>query len=183
MKRKGDVYERALLKYLRANGFPGAERTRAGYERDGGDFHLDPLVGTAPGVIGQAKNVVTPRWREWLDGLSDQIKNSRAELGFLIWKRKGITDPAEQLAVMPLREFLTLLRRAGYGTPLDIWTQCEDCGGRINWLAAPTGGWWAHSAHPADNHDAVTSLRVDEDMNSRGEWVTARNQRGGLIDA
>ncbi|WP_280430010.1 hypothetical protein [Nocardia brasiliensis] len=182
MKRKGDAYELALVKYLRAKGFPGAERTRAGYQRDGGDLHLDPIVGTAPGVIGQAKNVLTPRWREWLTELSEQITNARAQVGFLIWKRRGITDPAQQLAVMPLREFLILLRLAGFGTPLDIWTQCEDCGGRIDWIACPTGGWWAHADHPADGHDAVTSMQVDEDMNERGEWITARNQKKGGID-
>ncbi|MGY1896171.1 hypothetical protein [Nocardia gipuzkoensis] len=180
MKVKGDAFERVILKYCQPNGFPFAERTRAGYERDGGDIHLDPMVGMAPGVIAQCKNVAKPLWSKWVAGLREQIKNARAEVGFIVWKRRGVTDPGEQLAVMPMGEFLVLLRRAGYGNPLDIWTQCEGCGNRINWIECPTGGWWAHETHPDDNHDAVTSLHPLEDMNSRGEWVTVRNQRGVL---
>lgn len=31
---------------------------------------------------------------------------------------------------------------------------CVVCGARIGWIECPTGGWWAHEVHPADNHDA-----------------------------
>ena len=31
---------------------------------------------------------------------------------------------------------------------------CSVCGGAIGWIYAPTGGWWAHGTHPADEHDA-----------------------------
>ena len=118
-KAAGDRFERSQRDFYRANGFPGAERTRAGYERDGGDIHLDPTVGIAPGVIAQAKRVASPRWTEWVVALREQITNSRAEVGFLVWKRPKIGDPGEQLAVMPVRDLLVLLRRAGYGTPLE----------------------------------------------------------------
>lgn len=32
---------------------------------------------------------------------------------------------------------------------------CQDCKDFIHWIDCPTGGWWAHITHPADNHDAV----------------------------
>jgi hypothetical protein len=118
-KAAGDRFEREQRDFYRANGFPGAEKTRAGYERDGGDVHLDPVVGMTPGVISQCKRVASPRWTEWVAGLKEQIANSHAEVGFLVWKRPKIGDPGEQLAVMPVRDLLHLLRRAGYGTPLD----------------------------------------------------------------
>lgn len=31
---------------------------------------------------------------------------------------------------------------------------CRHCLGRIEWIDCPTGGWWAHDVHPADDHDA-----------------------------
>ncbi|MBF6333429.1 hypothetical protein [Nocardia transvalensis] len=119
MKRKGDTYEISQLRYYRVSGFPHAQRTRAGYTRDGGDIHLDPVVGLAPGVISQCKNVRTPRWSQWITDLREQVRNANAQFGFLAWKRHGVSDPAEQLAVMPMAEFLYLVRLAGYGNPIE----------------------------------------------------------------
>lgn len=119
MKRKGDQYERQIRDWLRDKGFPGCERTKAGYERDAGDLHLDPTIGVGPGVIAQCKNVRTPIWTEWLDGLREQIREANAETGFLVWKRSRPGKSPLHLVVMPLDEFATLLRRAGYGTPLE----------------------------------------------------------------
>jgi hypothetical protein len=119
-KVKGDAFQRDQRDFYRTNGFPGAETTRAGYERDGGDIHLDPVVGIAPGVICQAKNWGETNWRKWLEELRAQTVTARAGVGFLAVKRRGVGDPGEQLAVMPVREFLLLLRRAGYGSPLEI---------------------------------------------------------------
>lgn len=35
---------------------------------------------------------------------------------------------------------------------------CAVCQTRIDWIDAPTGGWWAHLDHPDDNHDAVSVI-------------------------
>ena len=120
-KRKGDVFERTMRDFFRIAGFPHAERTRAGYQRDAGDIHMDPIpqVGLGPGVICQCKNVVTPKWSEWLDGLEKQIDEARADVGFIAWKRRGVGWPGAQLAVMPMEQFTELLRRAGYGDALE----------------------------------------------------------------
>lgn len=120
-KRKGDTFERTMRDYFRIAGFPHAERTRAGYQRDAGDIHMDPepAVGLGPGVICQCKNVVTPKWSEWLVGLQAQIEEARADIGFIAWKRRGVGWPGDQLAVMPMEQFTDLLRLAGYGLPPD----------------------------------------------------------------
>lgn len=112
-KAKGDRFERAARDHARARGFPGAERTRAGYARDHGDLHL------APGLIAQAKDCRDKRWGEWLPELDEQIHDSGADVGALIVKRAGVADPGRQLAVMAYDDWLTLCRRAGYGTPFD----------------------------------------------------------------
>ncbi|KZM68465.1 hypothetical protein [Nocardia terpenica] len=119
LKRKGDAFERLLRDYFRVCGFPWCERTKAGYERDGGDLHLDAVIGMSPGVICQAKNVRTPRWRDWVNGLREQVDNAHADVGFIALKLQGSAKPEEQLAFMPLPEFLHLVRRAGYGNPIE----------------------------------------------------------------
>lgn len=32
---------------------------------------------------------------------------------------------------------------------------CSACGQLAYWIDCPTGGWWKHVDHPADEHDAV----------------------------
>lgn len=42
-------------------------------------------------------------------------------------------------------------------------TLCRTCVTAIGWIDSPTGGWWAHETHPADDHDAVPGAWVDGD--------------------
>jgi hypothetical protein len=114
-KIRGDSFERSIRDFARRAGFPWAERTRAGYERDHGDVHLDPVTRA---LIVQAKNVARPAWSEWLAGLAAQVGHAGATFGVLVVKRRGIAEPGRQLAVMELDDWLRLARAAGYGTPL-----------------------------------------------------------------
>lgn len=112
MKDKGDREERAVRDILRANGFPGCERTRAGYTRDAGDLHA------SPGVIVQVKDVKTPDWTKWTTQLADQKCVADADVAFISLKRPRPGKPPLRLAILPLDEMLPILRRAGYGTPI-----------------------------------------------------------------
>lgn len=118
-KAKGDRYERDIRMLARMNGFPHAERTKAGYERDAGDIHLDPSPILGPEAVIQCKDVRTPNWSEWLEQLEKQKGESRAEVAFIALKRSRPGKAPLHLAVLPLDEMFTLLRRAGYGTPLE----------------------------------------------------------------
>ena len=119
-KVKGDAFERAVRDHVQANGFPWAEKTRAGYARDHGDLHLDPLaMAKGSGVIVQAKNHARLALPDWLRGLEQQVADSGAEHGVLVVKRRGVGDAGKSFAVMELDAMLRLLRAAGYGTPLD----------------------------------------------------------------
>jgi rubredoxin len=55
--------------------------------------------------------------------------------------------------------------------------ECTRCGGEVIWQDCPTGGWWYHLDHPADNHDAAAHSPF-EYMNDQGEWVTPRHVIG-----
>lgn len=113
-KAKGDRWESAVRDYLRANGFPNAERTRAGYAKDHGDVHLD-----GPTVIAQAKDHARHALPEWLTQLAEQTADAGAAHGFLAVKRRGVGDPGKSYAVMELAALVRLLRAAGYGDDPD----------------------------------------------------------------
>lgn len=38
---------------------------------------------------------------------------------------------------------------------VDPTPTCSVCSTPIGWIDCPTGGWWAHDTHPADEHDAT----------------------------
>lgn len=116
-KRKGDAAERATRVALHRLGFPWTEKTRAGYERDHGDLHLVP----GPAVIAQVKAWRTYEWGDWFRGLGEQIVNAKADYGFLVLRRPGMSDERgeEFIVAMRLGEFTKLLRQAGYGEPLE----------------------------------------------------------------
>jgi hypothetical protein len=60
----------------------------------------------------------------------------------------------------------------------DTTSTCVRCNGRIRWLDCPTGGWWAHEEHPADNHDALSMFELIEDLDDGARWITlAANER------
>jgi hypothetical protein len=55
-----------------------------------------------------------------------------------------------------------------------IKSACVECDRPITWVESPTGGWWAHDVHPADDHDAdpPPDNSPEEIVNGRGEYVT-----------
>lgn len=75
--------------------------------------------------------------------------------------------PAER-AALRVAEAALLSRDVAYGIPDAIVSalhkagllsdpgqmQCAACDGAVGWIDCPTGGWWAHETHPADDHDA-----------------------------
>ena len=146
---KSKAAERAVAAYLRASGWPGAERTvRCGFDvagrtqPDRGD-----LDGT-PGLCWQIKAThEREHWRvpQWLADTDAQRAAARADLGILVVKRPGQAHPAAWWAYLYVHDFATvlggrasaaalehirldlrallpLLQVAGYGTPL----QAED---------------------------------------------------------
>lgn len=119
MKAKGDREERAVLEIIRPNGFPDAERTRAGRMEDQGDIHMCWETSIAPGVICAVKDTKVINWSQFLGELDEQLKHSGADVGFLSLKRSRPGKAPLRVAALPLEDMLYLLRMAGYGTPID----------------------------------------------------------------
>lgn len=108
-KAKGYAGERAVVDHLRANGFPYAERRRAGATKDTGD------VIALPGLTIEVKNHSRLALSEWIDQMLGEMNNTNpaAWQGVVVHKRKGKTDPGQWYATTTFDLWLTMLKE-GY---------------------------------------------------------------------
>ena len=112
-RAKGTFAETAVVKFLRAHGFPGAERRALAGSNDLGDIF------TGPGLVWEVKNVRTYAIPAWLQETAVEKLNAGADYGVLVIKPNGVgVDHVGQWwAVLPLWQATSLLRDAGYGDP------------------------------------------------------------------
>lgn len=50
-----------------------------------------------------------------------------------------------------------------YGDDPRPQSACGICNVTIFWQSCPHGGWWIHSTHPADDHDAEGPEMIEFD--------------------
>lgn len=140
-RRKGHDAERAACRWLRDNGFPGAERSvRAGFTaHDRSIADLGDITGV-PGIVFQVKDVARSDIPKWMEETEQQRQAAEADHGLLVQRRRGTADVGkwwvhvtgrtfavlltgrqdapefECVARVTLAELVPLLWRAGYGT-------------------------------------------------------------------
>jgi hypothetical protein len=107
-KQKGTAAETAVVKFLRENGFPYAERRALHGTVDKGD-----ITGCGP-IVFEVKNHKTIDLAGWIKELEVEMVNAKADTGAVIAKKRGTTDPGEWYAVLPTRVLVGLLKQAGY---------------------------------------------------------------------
>jgi hypothetical protein len=105
-KRKGSAAERAVVEWLKANGYPYADRRLAGATSDKGD------ISGLPGVTIEIKNHAKLDLAGWTAELEVEMKNDGAWTGTVLHKRKGKGDVGEWYATMPAKVWLELLKKA-----------------------------------------------------------------------
>lgn len=113
-KAKGSGAERGVVEYLRAHGFPHAERRLAGSSKDRGD------IAGVPGVVIEVKNCERTNLAGWLAEAAVEQANDRADYGVVLHKRRGKSDVAQWYVTLPAGQFVHLLRQAGYGNPVAV---------------------------------------------------------------
>lgn len=143
----GTAAETAVVRYLRANGFPGAERRALAGTNDLGD-----IIGVPGWAIevkgGKAAEVASPgQVDDWMDETETERVNAGASYGLLVVKRRGVgvLRAGEWWAYLPvdtvgdmfdapwadrrpptfavrmlLSEAVELIRWAGYGNPAGL---------------------------------------------------------------
>lgn len=146
-RAKGTWAESKVVTWARANGYPHADRQPLRGNRDAGDVAL------CPGVIVEVKShngapaVGQPppsTLAAWMAQTEAERVNAHADVGVLVVKRRGTTNPGGWWAYVPvwtlaelidpsvrvvfpnlnapaflmLDDVATMLRAAGYGAPL-----------------------------------------------------------------
>lgn len=102
-KAKGTRWESRLVEYLRANGFPYAERRALAGTKDLGD------IVNVPGVVIEAKNTKTINLAEWIDQLVEEKANANARHGAVIFPRRSHRTERAYV-VLELEDFVDLIR-------------------------------------------------------------------------
>ncbi|MDX3637772.1 hypothetical protein PV728_47885 [Streptomyces europaeiscabiei] len=110
-KAKGSAWECAIVDYLRAVGWPFAERRLAGSSKDRGD------IAGVVGVVIEAKNAARTDLAGWIEEADLERSNDGAWLGIVWHKRRGKASAADGYVTMTGAQFTALLARA-----LDIQT-------------------------------------------------------------
>ena len=127
-KKRGTAGETAVVRYLRANGFPHTDRQPLRGNLDAGDL----LV--APGLVAEVKNVaVAGRGQvpaamltRWMGECEAERRNAGAAHCPLIVKRAGTTDVGAWFAYLPAWGFVHLVGDASVSVP-DPWAPlCTD---------------------------------------------------------
>ena len=105
-KAKGTAFETLIVRYLRENGFPYAERRALTGNADKGD-----ITGTGP-LVWECKNHAALKLAEWMRETETERKNANADHGILVVKRRGSNKPAEQYVVLTLETVVKLLKES-----------------------------------------------------------------------
>jgi hypothetical protein len=105
---KGTSWETVIVDYLRAAGWPHAERRALNGSKDRGD------IAGLPGVVIEAKNCKIVELGPWIREAEAERHNDGAGVGVVWMKRRGKAAAEDGYVVMSGAQFVQLLREAGY---------------------------------------------------------------------
>jgi Holliday junction resolvase len=103
-KQKGTAAETAVVKYLKENGFPKAERRALQGSLDKGD------ISGIDDVVLEIKDHKKMDLSKWVKELETEIDNANAFTGVVVHKKRGTLDVGEWYATMPFYMFLDIVR-------------------------------------------------------------------------
>jgi len=104
-KAKGSRAESDVVKWLKINGFPYADRRIAGAQLDKGD------ISGVNGVTIEVKDHYRLDLSTWIKELEIEMKNDKAWTGTVLHKRRGKGDVGEWYATMPAKIWIELIRK------------------------------------------------------------------------
>lgn len=107
-KAKGTSAETAVVKFLKENGFPYAERRALTGNYDKGD-----ITGCGP-LVFEVKNHAKLDLAGWVKELIVEMENADVMTGCVVAKKRGTTHPGDWYAILPFGLFVSLLKEAQY---------------------------------------------------------------------
>lgn len=97
-----------MVNYLKANGFPHASRIGSiNGTNDKGD-----ITGCGP-MVFEVKNHKALDLAGWLKELEVEMANAGVDMGTVVAKKRGTTDPGDWYAILPFSVLVNLLKDAG----------------------------------------------------------------------
>ena len=111
-KAKGRATENQAVEWLRANGYPNAERRRLNGSNDLGD-----ITGCGPGICIEVKSAAAWHPGRWLRELRTDMTNAHAAIGFVMARPKGGTNVDAWAFIVHGETLLSLLADAGWQAP------------------------------------------------------------------
>lgn len=102
-RRKGACYERDVVRWLKDNGYPQAERRIAGMFDDKGD------VANVPCTTMECKNHKALSLGTWFAQMELEQLASEQDLGVLVIKRRGFVDVGHHYFVVSGYTWLDLM--------------------------------------------------------------------------
>ena len=110
-RTRGANAERAVVAYLRVNGFPDARRYLAGDGRQPGDIDF------APGICLEVKDVAASAWPSWR---AQAVAEAGGRVPIVLRRTRGVTDVGRWVAQIPVDQ----CERVGV-VPDRGWQWCE----------------------------------------------------------
>lgn len=105
-RARGTAAETAVVNYLRAEGFPYAERRALAGSADRGD------IAGVPGHVIEVKDCVRTELSAWVKEANVEAANDRARAGAVWHKRRGKSSPGEWFVTMDGATFAFFLRES-----------------------------------------------------------------------
>lgn len=105
-RAKGTAAETAVVRYLRDNGFPYAERRAGAGRLDAGD------IAGIIGVVIECKAHARMELAAWLDETARETRNGRADYGAVWHKRRGRGSPGDWFVTLDGATFTRLVKAA-----------------------------------------------------------------------
>lgn len=106
-RAKGTRAETAVVDFLRAHGWPHAERRATRGHRDGGD------IAGIPGVCIEIKDQGKMELGTWVNEAKIEALQADADLGMVWHKRRGMADAGGWYVTMDGATFARLLKESG----------------------------------------------------------------------
>jgi hypothetical protein len=106
-RQKGSSFERLVADYLKANGFPFADRRVKSGAKDRGDIGGVHVHGQP--VVFEAKNTTRISLGTWAAEAETERLNDDALAGVIVHKRHGRGKPEDQWVTMTLADLTAIL--------------------------------------------------------------------------
>lgn len=113
-KAKGADTESKYVEEIKKLGILNAERRHLSGAYDKGDVAGWVKQTGEKSVCVEVKSGAQLSIPKWLSELAAEVKNSNADVGFVVVRPKGKPQVKDWFIVMPHPEFIELMREAGY---------------------------------------------------------------------